>query len=353
MSRAERVWQKTQGLDALVICSPQNRYYLSGFTGSAGCVFIDGTHRYLLTDSRYVLQARQEAPDFEIIETRKPFDSIVHLAREHEYKHIGIEARHTTVKTYDEIQQRFSDIKWVPATDLVELERRVKDETELMSLKQAARIADEALASVVSQIRPGITEQELAIALETAMRQKGSEGLSFPTIVASGPRGALPHAKPSERQLQADEWVTIDFGAVYRGYHSDETVTIPVTNQARSRQLQAIYDIVYQAQKAGIAVVKPGILASEVDEVVRRVIIEAGFGEYFGHGTGHGVGLDVHEDPFLGPKPEHDMVLEAGMVITVEPGIYLPDMGGVRLEDMLVVTKEGSIRLTSWDKRLN
>ena len=313
---------------------------------------INGDLQYLITDSRYIEQATEESPTFQVIKARRAVDKVGEIGRDRRWKRIGIEAHHMTVGTYHYLQQYYPDMEWIPLRGCVEQQRQIKDDTEVKFLQHAAEIADRALAAIIDQIRPGISEKLLARALQHEMESQGAAELSFPTIVASGPRASLPHAQVTDRRFAEDDWVTIDFGAAYEGYHSDETVTIPVTKQARSRQLQTMYDIVYQAQKAGIDSLRPGILTSQVDEAVRRVIIEAGYGEYFGHGTGHGVGLDVHEDPFIGPNPERDIPLQAGMVITIEPGIYLPHVGGVRLEDMFHITAQGSVRLTSWDKRL-
>ncbi|MCL4493660.1 MAG: aminopeptidase P family protein [Firmicutes bacterium] len=351
MSRIDAVWENCgPGIDAFMVCSRQNRYYLSAFTGSAGCLLIDGAHRFLITDSRYTEQARAEATLFEVVESRRVWDKAAELARSQGWKRIGFEAEHVTVHDYLRLLAQYRDLEWVPLTGIVERERRIKDDVERAHLQRAAQIADRALSGVLDHLHPGVSEREFQLALDHAMEEEGAEGVSFPTIVASGPRGSLPHAKPTERRFEDDDWVTIDFGAVYQGYHSDETVTIPLTNRARSGKLQIIYDIVLQAQKAGIKALRAGVFASQVDEIVRDVIIEAGFGEYFGHGTGHGVGLDVHEDPLLGPNPPNDVKLDEGMVVTIEPGIYLPQVGGVRLEDMLLVTAEGSTRLSAWNK---
>jgi Xaa-Pro aminopeptidase len=255
-----------------------------------------------------------------------------------------------TLEMFQTLQSVVSDVQWMPTSNAVEALRCIKDASELENLRRAAEIADMALDRIETLIRPGTSERTLAIELEHAMRENGAEALSFPTIVASGPRGSLPHAEPSGRCLGKGDLVTIDFGAVFGGYHSDETVTLAVANEASVPHQRVIYDIVYRAQKAGIDMVKPGVLASDVDAACRAVITDAGYGEFFGHGTGHGVGLEVHEDPFLRSHLSPEIVLEAGMVITVEPGIYLPEDCGVRLEDTLVVTEAGSERLTQWDK---
>ncbi len=351
MSRIDTLWKNCRSeIDAFLICSQQNRYYLSNFTGSSGCILVSAEHRFLLTDSRYREQAALESPEFEVKIGKRFYDEVSELARTRGWNRIGFEAEHMTVQDYLQLLQRYPDVQWLPMTGIVERQRGIKDKKEIEYLRQAAQIADQALSLAWDHLRPGVSERQFQLILEHAMENLGSQGISFPTIVASGPRGSMPHAKPTDRVFKEDDWVTIDFGAVDHGYHSDETVTIPVTKKALSGQLAVIYDIVLQAQNAGIKALKPGVSASQVDEIVRGVIIEAGYSEYFGHGTGHGVGLDVHEAPLLGPSSPKDMTLEAGMVVTIEPGIYLPQVGGVRLEDMLLVTAEGSTRLTSWDK---
>ncbi len=353
MSRIEATWKDCgPEIDAFLVCSRENRVYLSSFTGSTGCLLIDGDKRFLLTDFRYTEQARRESPLFDIIQCSRIYEEVAKLALSRGWKRIGFEAQHVSVHEYLGFLRQYPDLRWVPLTGIVERKRQLKDNGEIENLGQAAKIAERALSLVLDWLRPGVSERSFQLALEHAMENEGAQGVSFPTIVASGPRGSMPHARPTDRLFAEDDWVTIDFGAVYDGYHSDETVTIPVTKKARSGKLPVIYDIVLKAQKAGIEALKPGVSASQVDESVRRVIIEAGFGEYFGHGTGHGVGLEVHEAPLLGPMAPGDMMIEPGMVVTIEPGIYLPEVGGVRLEDMLLVTKEGCTPLTSWDKSM-
>jgi Xaa-Pro aminopeptidase len=221
-----------------------------------------------------------------------------------------------------------------------------KDKDELRVMEAAARIAEEAFREILPQVRPGAVERDLALELEFAMRRRGAEDKAFPFIVASGERGALPHGAASERRLRAGELVTLDFGACLHGYQSDETVTLAV-GEVPSR-LRRIYDVVFEAQQRALALVGPGVPLVQIDRAAREFIAEQGFGDFFGHGLGHGVGLEVHEYPVVSSRSED--TAEEGMVFTVEPGIYIPDLGGVRLEDTIQVTTAGYRRLTHWPK---
>jgi Xaa-Pro aminopeptidase/Xaa-Pro dipeptidase len=227
---------------------------------------------------------------------------------------------------------------------MVEKLRLVKYPNEIEAIRSAARIAGESLMEVLTNI-VGRREVDLALDLEMAMRRRGAESLGFSTIIGSGERGALPHAHPTDRVIQSGELVTIDFGAQVNGYKSDETLTV-ATGAAVSEELRHVWNVVAQAQLAGIAAAKPGATSRDVDTAVRTIISDAGYGDAFGHGTGHGVGLDIHENPFASQNPKQEQVLEAGMTITVEPGIYIPGLGGARLEDTLVITENGAQRLT-------
>lgn len=339
-----------QGVDAHLIVSWENRFYLSGFSGSAGWLLVGGGERFLLTDSRYAEQAGTEAPDYDVVVSPSLAGGVGKIIADQGWKRVAIDSPHVSVQGLEQLRQAGPLIQWMPQAGRVETLRRVKDADEVACIRGAAKIADRALQQVMEMIRPGTSEKALGIALEHAMREGGAEALSFPTIVASGPRGSLPHAQPSARIMEGGDLVTIDFGAVFRGYHSDETVTVPVSAARANRQQRHIYDIVRQAQKAGLDMVKPGVKASAVDAAAREVIAREGFGDFFGHGTGHGVGLEVHEDPFIGPRYQPDFELEPGMVVTVEPGIYRPGSMGVRLEDTVAVTSAGYQRLTHWDK---
>lgn len=344
---------KTHEIDGAVIAAPEalssvNLRYLSGFTGSSAFLLITPHQAWILTDFRYVEQVRKEAPDFELVR-HKPnvSESIADLCAAHGIKRLGFEADKLPVTMW----QAWTDavpVTWAPLNGMVEALRLIKTPEEILEIRTAARVAGEALMVTLPGM-VGKRELDVALELEWAMRQGGADAVAFSTIVASGERGSMPHGRASERVIQPGELVTIDFGARLHGYHSDETVT--VATGPVSDELAHIFAVVAAAQTAGIAVVRAGAKSHEVDAAARAVIDQAGYSEYFGHGTGHGIGLDVHEAPYAHPfRTGTDQVLESGMTITVEPGIYLPGIGGVRIEDTLVVTEGGAERLTTVPK---
>lgn len=339
-------------IDAVLICSPQNRRYLSGFTGSSAYLLLSAQTCWLITDFRYTEQAARETDGYTIVrQQRHPFAHVAELARSAGLGRVGFEVDKVTVREHERLMEHGPEIAWRGISGWVEELRRKKSPDELEVMAKAARIADDAISEVLADLHPGKREIEVALELEFAMRRLGAEALAFDTIVASGPNGSLPHARPGDRPLAWGDLVTIDFGARYQGYHSDETITVALGKEGPNRDLlRTIYDIVLAAQKAGIAKVGPGVAASDIDATSRTIIEEAGFGPQFGHSTGHGVGLEVHEAPWASRRPVVDYILEPGMVVTVEPGIYLPGIGGVRLEDSLVVTASGSERLTAMPK---
>ncbi len=350
-TQLERFQEALSGreLDGAIIAAPEalssvNLRYLSGFTGSSAFLVIAPTKAWILTDFRYVEQAQKEAPDFELVRHRpKVSESIAELLRQESMRRVGFEADKLPVAMFQAWSDAFG-VTLQPLDGLVEHLRLIKTDWEIDAIRTAAKVAGEALTGVISGL-VGKRENDIALELEWAMRQGGAEAVAFATIVASGERGSMPHGLPTHRAVQTGELVTIDFGARIHGYHSDETVTLatgPVSDE-----LAHIFAVVAKAQKAGVRAVRPGVKSHEVDAAARAVIDEAGYGEHFGHGTGHGIGLEVHEAPFAHPmRPGMDHVLESGMTITVEPGIYLPGKGGVRIEDTLVVTDTGAEYLT-------
>lgn len=338
-----------EGLDALYVQSAVNRRYLTGFTGSAGLVVIGRERAFLLVDFRYVEQAKVQAPSFEHVKLQDDPEDLIRLLREQGFKRVGFEAEHLSVHDYQELTAHAPEIEWVPTVKWVEAVRGIKDAAELAAIQRAVDLADAAFTYILSFLRPGRTEKEIAFELETYMRRSGAQGIAFPTIVASGPNGALPHAVPTDRKLAVGDLVTLDFGCVVDGYASDMTRTVAIGRaDARAREL---YDLVLRAQRAGVAAVRPGRLGKEVDAVARGIIAEAGYGEYFGHGLGHGIGLEVHEEfPRLNKKGEVE--LAPGMVCSVEPGVYIPGWGGIRIEDLVVVDPDGCRVLTRSPKDL-
>lgn len=337
----------TKQCDGIIVTKPENRHYFSGFTGSAGILLISRQSQTLLTDFRYIEQAKQQAPLFQIIQHGATvFETLAKICTDIGLLRIGFESDFVTWEIYQKLANNLSAIELIP----VKLDplRMIKDQSELALLTKAVEIADFAFNQTLKIIKPGITELDIALELEYQMRRLGAEKPAFDTIVASGVRGALPHGQASNKAIDVGDFITMDFGAVYQGYHSDMTRTV-VVGKASEKQ-QEIYNIVLSAQIAGINAVAPGRKGKEIDAVSRKIIADAGYSEYFGHGLGHGVGLFIHEEPRLSPLGE--VVLAEGMVVSVEPGIYLPDWGGVRIEDLVVVSPAGSTILTTSSKNL-
>lgn len=342
---ALRTFIAGQGLTAVIVAKPENRRYFSGFTGSSGLLLVSAGEAKLLTDFRYIEQATRQAPDFAVV--RHGSDMYETLAAEVKAlggEMIGFESDYTDWDTCQKLHEFVGKLAPLHLDKL----RMVKDDAELASLRVAVRLADRAFGHILSYIKPGVSERDIALELEFFMRKNGAEKAAFDIIVASGPRSALPHGRASDKMVTDGEFVTMDFGAVYEGYHSDITRTV-VVGKASARQRE-IYDLVRAAQQAGLDAVAAGKTGRDVDAAARRVIGDAGYGEYFGHGLGHGVGLAIHEEPRL--SPVGDVVLTPNMTVTVEPGVYLPDWGGVRIEDTVVVTADGVEVLTASSKEL-
>jgi len=335
------------GLDALLISQPQNRRYISGFTGSAGWLFVSVQNAVLATDFRYIEQAKGESAEFEIIQTKRELrDWLPGLVRDSGWRKLGFEADVVSYDGYQKLSEATEtnggSLELVSTKGLVEHLRSIKEPGELELISRAVALADTAFEQAKALIHPGITEKEVAWEIEKLLHQGGSEGAAFEIIVASGPNSALPHAQPTERRISRGEPVLIDMGARFRGYCSDLSRTVFLGEPGKA--LGQVYDIVSKAQAAAIEGVQSGMSASQVDELARSVIEQAGYGTDFGHGLGHGVGLAVHELPALGPISADS--LADGMVFTIEPGIYLPGQGGVRIEDIVVLTN-GKARVLS------
>lgn len=336
-------------LDAILVTSATNRRYLTGFTGSAGNVLVTQDRAILITDFRYMEQAAIEAPIYEVILHKGIIrEKIAELISGNAIGSIGFEEEYVTYQEYCEYVAAFVGSKVVATNSIVEGLRIIKDDNELAIIKKAIEIAEEAFTQLLPEIRAGVSERELAVNLEYYMRQLGAEGASFPIIFASGARSALPHGAPTDKLIEHGDLVTVDFGASYQGYVSDITRTVAV-GEVNSQQSE-IYRIVLEAQLNALAKVKPGMTGIEADLFTRDVITGYGYGENYGHGTGHGIGMDVHEAPSVSTRGQE--VLKPGMVITIEPGIYLPDIGGVRIEDDVLVTADGLEVLTKLRKEL-
>jgi Xaa-Pro aminopeptidase len=328
------------GLDGILVTHGPNIRYLTGFTGSAGLLLLTPSRTTLITDFRYAEQAPAEAGDAAdiTIELSNLWDRLKRTLEPGPRLRIGIERDRLTIRDADRLT-RLEVAEAVPTSELVEGLRAVKDEGEVAAIAAAATLAQDALAELLGSIKPGQTELEIAARLELGLRIRGSEWHPFETIVASGPRSALPHARASERRVGPGEWLLIDFGARLSGYCSDLTRTVVVGGRADQRQRE-IYSIVAEAQRTAIAGITPGLSGREADALARDVIEAAGYGPAFGHSLGHGLGLEVHEGPRLSKMANEP--LAAGAVVTVEPGIYLQGWGGVRLEDDIHLTATGA-----------
>lgn len=339
---------ESKELDGLLIMSPQNRRYVSGFTGSAGALLITNEDALLITDFRYTEQANDETDEFEVITHKVPMpEEVANQVKRLGLAKVGFEKDHVTYTSFEQYDKALN-AELVPTAGLVEELRLIKTDDEINILKDAVKIADDAFEHILGYIKPGVKEIDVSNELEFFMRKQGATSSSFPIIVASGYRSALPHGVASDKEIQSGELVTLDFGCVYKGYCSDITRTVAVGEI--SDELKDIYNTVLQAQLKGMEGLKAGLTGVEADALTRDYIKEKGYGEYFGHSTGHGIGLDVHEGPGLSFRSEK--VLEEGMVVTVEPGVYVPNVGGCRIEDDAVVTKDGNECLSKSTKEL-
>ena len=326
-------------VDGILITNPENRYYISGFSGSAGYLFITPDAAYLNTDFRYIEQATNQAPSFEIIKIDSELKWFIDLLIKHRINTLGFESEDLSFAGYS----RFSEIieknklnkivNLKPLNASIEKIRAVKYMDEIDILKEAIRISDEAMNTIAPTIRAGISEREVALKLENKMRELGAEGPSFDTIVGSGPNAALPHHRAGDRIIQKGESIVIDMGAKYQGYCSDLTRTFCVGKPDET--FRKVYDTVFTAQQTAISLLQQEMTGTDCDDIARKVIEEAGFGDKFGHSLGHGVGLDVHEYPRVSPNSPD--ILINNMVFTIEPGIYIPGWGGVRIEDIVTL----------------
>lgn len=342
-NRLQKLRQKLaeKEIEALLVSQPENRYYLSGFAGSAGFLLITRDKAILATDFRYIEQAKIQATDYEIFQIANDIDTwFSGLVSGLNLRKLGFEVGHVTVATHRQLKEIMD--KTQPPTSLVPLEglveslRVVKEPEEVAVITRASEMSDNAFQYIEEEIRTGMSEKEVAWEIEKFLRENGSQTVPFDIIVASGPNSALPHAKPSQRTIQVGEPVIIDIGARLDGYSSDLSRTICLGTPDDT--FKKVYDVVLGAQLTATAIIKEGMTGEQADSFARTVVEEAGYGEAFGHALGHGVGLAPHESPRLGPGAKE--VLTSGMVFTVEPGIYLPGWGGVRIEDLVVMEKD-------------
>lgn len=340
---------KELDIDGILITSEYNRRYITGFTGSSGVVVISESQAVFITDFRYMEQAAKQVEGFEIIQHTGPIiEEVANQVSKLGIKKLGFEQDHLTYGTYSSYQNVLKDAEFVPISGAVEKLRLIKSPSEIKILKEATAIADAAFKHILTYVKPGLKEIEVANELEFFMRKNGAASSSFDIIVASGYRSALPHGVASEKEIEKGDFVTLDFGAYYKGYCSDITRTFAVGEP--KDELKTIYSIVLEAQLRGMAGIRPGMTGKEADALTRDYITEHGYGEQFGHSTGHGLGMEVHEGPALSFKSE--TILQPGMVVTVEPGIYVAGLGGVRIEDDTVITSDGNESLSHSSKEL-
>ena len=344
-------------LDALWIIQPENRRYLSGFkatdgqlTESSGSLLINRDSLILVTDSRYTAEAENEADDFDVITFKRGFtESFPEVISRLGLRVLGFEENHVTWGVHHDLARKLAKlsppVRLAPSKGLVERLREIKDQDEIKAMTAAADLMSEILSAVLEKLKPGKTEKEIAWEIDGLAREGGADGLAFPSIVASGPNSALPHAVPRYRKIRAREPITFDVGVKIDGYCCDMTRTIFL--DGATPEFREIYRTVRAAQLAALKQIRPGIKSTVPDSTARQIIRDAGFGDYFGHSLGHGVGLATHEGPRLGPEKPVD--LKEGMVVTDEPGIYIPGRGGVRLEEMVVIEKTGARVLTKDD----
>lgn len=345
MIRTDRLQEilDAQQLDGIIITHGPNRRYLSGFTGSAGWLFIAKDRRVLVTDGRYMSQSQEQCPDWERIITRAPITEVWADLQIPKQKNIGFEADTMSYQMGQSLTMYLSAWRWQPTYGIVASVRMIKEPEEIAYHEKAIALAEKAFTYTLGQITNGMRERDLAGLMHGAYRRFGADEAAFEGVVVSGPRGALPHGRATDRLLQAGELVTLDFGATFAGYRSDITRTFALGQP--SDELLKMYKAVQTAQELGINSLRPGITAKEADAVARTYLEKQGYGEYFVHSLGHGIGLDVHEPPIL--YKNNDTRLAPGMIVTVEPGVYIPGLGGVRIEDMLLITPTSHKRLTT------
>lgn len=335
--------------DAVLITSPQNRRYATGFPSSAGVCLIDRTGGWLFTDFRYIEAAKKRiGAGFTVEQVRGSYANMVNaVCAKNAIKTIAFEEKFMTCGDHAQWQPALN-AEMKPMGTLISDLREVKTEQEIECCVAAQRIAERALAETLNDIHAGVTEKHIAALLTFRMLDYGGEAMSFEPIVVSGKKSSMPHGVPSEKQIEPGDFVTMDFGCTVNGYCSDMTRTVAV--EYATEEMEKVYHIVLRAQRAGIAAAKPGVTGASVDHAARAVIAAEGFGPYFGHSFGHGIGLDIHELPLAAPR--YDKLLAPGNIISAEPGIYLPEKFGVRIEDMLCITQDGCRNLTNAPKQL-
>lgn len=345
LSRIDRLFESPKICDAVLISSYPNIFYYSGFTSPDAFLLITPSQRYIITDSRYFVQARLESPDFELVDIKKGWKYVFDIIPE---AAVVFEENHLTYGMYENISGKALSKEFIPAQNEIDKPRQIKDKRELEIIAKAESIGDAAFSHILEILHTGMSEREVAFELEMFMRKLGADGLSFDTISASGVRSAMPHGVASDKLIAKGDLLTLDFGCVYNGYCSDMTRTV-VMGEPDTKQKE-IYEIVLKAQTEAINAISAGAACSDIDKVARDIITDAGYGENFGHALGHSVGIEIHENPNFSPKSVD--ILQNGNVLSVEPGIYIDGWGGVRIEDLIAVSDGEIINLTASPKEL-
>ncbi len=337
-------------IDGCLIVSPENRFYFTGFESSDGALLVTKDKALFITDSRYIEAAQKAVTSCEVGLLEKYYEQVSEFFENAGAEAVGIEASRLTVSQLETLENvlPFEFVFDNTLDTYIESLRSVKNHAEIESIKAAQRIAEKALLHAYDFIKEGVTEKEIQLELDFFMLKNGAEALSFETIAVAGKNSSKPHGVPSDYRVQKGDFITMDFGAVVNGYHSDMTRTVALG--FATDEMKKVYETVLRAQTESIKKYLPGVPCSEADKVARDIIAEAGYGDYFGHGLGHGVGVEIHEYPSVSPRS--DTLLREGFVVTDEPGIYLPDKFGVRIEDMIYITEDGNIDLTEADKQL-
>lgn len=351
MTRFEKLFEVFEGADCVLITSDINRRYFTGMKSSAGVVLAFPEKAYLLIDFRYIEKARATVKNAEVIEMKKLYPQLMELLKNYGAKTIAIESETMTVKELHAYEHFFTEFEFIQNDSLsnaIAALRMTKDAEEIECIRKAQAIAEKAFDELLGFIKVGVTEREIALELNRLLYAYGAEDLSFDTIVLAGANTSMPHGVPSDKKVESGEFVLMDFGAVYNGYHSDMTRTVCVGEP--DDEMKKVYEIVLNAQLAGIEAAKAGIMGSDLDKVSRDIIEQAGYGSCFGHSLGHGVGMEIHEKP--NASPNYKLPLNEGAVVTVEPGIYIAGKFGVRIEDFVILTENGCENLTKTAKTL-
>ncbi len=344
--RAARLFNTLDAGMAVLISSYPNIFYYSGFTSGDAFLLMTENERFIITDSRYFVQAREQAVGFELVDIAEGFGKIFAKISE---KTIGFEDACVSVERYEKLCAALGEGQELKKLqEKINAPRRTKDEDEIKKIAEAERLGDEAFSYILTKIKTGVTEAEIAFELEFFMKRNGASALSFETIAASGKRGAMPHGTASKKVIEHGDMLTLDFGCVLEGYCSDMTRTVAVGTAAPWQH--EVYNTVLKAQLAALSFIEAGKSCAEADSVARQIITDAGYGKNFGHSLGHSVGIEIHENPNLSPKSTD--IIENGNVLTVEPGIYIDGMGGVRIEDLTAIVNGKAVNLTHSDKGL-